>query len=301
MPQETASRDWRDIGAIPRVLPYAPAELTRGRLCRVGEGVGKVVYASEHWVVKRERTESEIIALIVVWKLLRRLELLLPAPLGRRLVQRPARQIRFLRILAQTIVLVVPRSIWFMTHIGNVWTLHQSRDQRGASLAEERLSGTSLIPQSVTFPPARVKVGGWPGWLEVHEATERVDTTLHQRLDELARSGRFEELELWLDRFLDLRQSGWRHGLFSIDAHLKNFGVTGDRVVLLDTGGLTDAWSEIEKRLAFEEQLPEPHIRLGMGRLLQSRPDIAARFNARWKEIVCPAGILRQWPSGQHA
>ena len=35
------------------LLPRAPAELTSGRLRRLGEGVGKVVYCSEHWVVKR--------------------------------------------------------------------------------------------------------------------------------------------------------------------------------------------------------------------------------------------------------
>jgi hypothetical protein len=286
-----------DMYAQPMVLSHAPSELTQRRLRRLGEGIGKVAYASDHWVVKRERSESEIIALIVIWKLLRRFERLLPARLGNQLLQRPAKQIRLLRVLAQPFVLAVPRGLWFMTHVGDVWTRHQSRDRRGATLAAEHLLGTSLIPKRVTFPPIRVRVGGWPGWLEVHEATERVEATFDQRLDELAKAGRFDELEQWLDRLLDLRQSGWRRGLFSVDAHLKNFGVTGDRVVLLDTGGLTDTWSEVEERLAFEEQLPEPHIRLGLGKLLAGRLDIAARFNARWKEVVCPAGVRRHWPS----
>jgi hypothetical protein len=283
--------------ADARVLPHAPSELTRGRLRRLGEGIGKVVYASDHWVVKRERTESEIIALIIVWKVLRRLQRLLPSPIGRRLVDRPAKQIRFLRVLTQGVVLVVPRSLWFMTHIGDVWTVHQSRDKRGEMLACEYLSGSSLIPDRVTFPPVRVSVGGWPGWIEVHEATERVESTLYQKLEELARAQRFDEIAVWLDRFLSLRQSGWQRGLFSVDAHLKNFGVTGDRLVLLDLGGLTDAWSEIQQRLAFEEQLPEPHVRLGLGRLLSSRPDIAANFNSRWRQVVSPAGVLHHWPS----
>jgi hypothetical protein len=280
-----------------RVLPHAPVELTRGRLRRLGEGVGKVVYASDHWVVKRDRSESEVIALIMVWKALRRLERLLPAPVGKRLVERPAKQIRLLRILAQPVVLVVPRSLWFMTHIGQVWTVHRARDERGEALAGERLHGTPLVPERVTFPPVRVRVARWPGWMEVHEATERVEATLHQRIEELAKAGRFDEIIEWLDRLLQVRQSGWERGLFSTDAHLKNFGVTGDRLVLLDAGGLTDKWPEIEQRLAFEEQLPEPHVRLGLARALASRPDIAERFNARWKQVVNTAGVRQHWPS----
>ena len=89
-----------------RELSHAPEELTRAPLRRLGEGIGKVVYASEHWVVKRERSPSAIIALIVIWKILRRLERLLPGSLGKRLVQRPARQIRVLRVFMQAIVLV---------------------------------------------------------------------------------------------------------------------------------------------------------------------------------------------------
>jgi hypothetical protein len=103
-------------------------------------------------------------------------------------------------------------------------------------------------------------------------------------------------LELWLDRFLELRQTGWQRGLFSVDAHLKNFGVSGDRVVLLDPGGLTDHWPEIEQRLSAQAGVAEPHLQLGLGPLLDSRPDIADRFNARWKEIVSRDGVLRHWP-----
>jgi len=32
-------------------------------------------------------------------------------------------------------------------------------------------------------------------------------------------------VELWLNRFLDTRLAGWQAGLFSTDAHLKNFAV----------------------------------------------------------------------------
>jgi hypothetical protein len=131
----------------------------------------------------------------------------------------------------------------------------------------------------------------------VSEATERVETTLHDRINDLARARRFEEIEVWLERFLELRQAGWSRGVFSLDAHLKNFGVTTDRVVLLDAGGLTNSWSEIESRLQFEDEVDEPHARLGLEMTLRDRPDIAERFDTRWKACVNREVVTRRWPS----
>jgi hypothetical protein len=279
-----------------KILPHAPEELTSTKLRRLGEGIGKVVYASEHWVVKRERSPAAMIALIVLWKGLRKLERILPEAIGARLVQRPARQLRWIRMIIEAFVLVIPRGFWFMTHIGDVWSLYSWRDVRGEKLAEEYLRGSELIPRKVYFPSTRVRVSGWPGYLTVSEATERVEATLDQRLNVLAAAGRYDAVELWLERLLETRQSGWQHGVFSVDAHLKNFGVTGDRVVLLDTGGLTDSWDDIEQRLSVEERTAEPHVRLGLGETLASRPDIAARFNERWKATVSEQGVRRNWP-----
>ena len=67
----------RERGQV-RVLPEAPKELTRGRLERLGEGIGKVVYASPQWVVQRERQSSEIRALIYMWKAEGKLQRFLP-------------------------------------------------------------------------------------------------------------------------------------------------------------------------------------------------------------------------------
>lgn len=278
------------------LLPHAPAELLQTRLRRLGEGVGKVVYASPHWVVKRERSPREVVAIIVLWHMLRRIELFLPGRVGKRLLQHPSRQIRFLRVLVEASMLVIPRSVWFTTHIRGVWKVYRKRDLRGERLASLHLTGTELMPESVTFPPVRVKVGGWPGWLTVSEATQRVECTLDAKLTSLSSAGRFDEVERWLDRFLELRQSGWQRGLFSVDAHLKNFGVCEDRIVLLDAGGLTDRWADIEKRLAFEKQVVQPHRQLGLEPILRSRPDIADRFNARWKSVVNPATVRHHWP-----
>jgi hypothetical protein len=290
MPQPLTS----EVSRGPRVLPHAPVELTQARLTRLGEGIGKVVYGSEHWVVKRERSPTEIIALIIIWKFLRKLTPVLPRWLAGQL-ENPTKQMRLLRVITQTCLFLVPQGVWFRTHIGEVSRAYHWNSVRGETLAQAHLTGTELVPERVLFPPTRVKVRGWPRWLLVHEATERVETTLYQRLAELGAAGRFEELERWLDRLLELRQIGWRRGLFSVDTHLKNFGVSGDHLVLLDTGGLTNTWADIERRLSFEETITQPHQQLGLGPILKSRPDIAARFDAHWKSIVNIDYIQLQW------
>lgn len=280
-----------------RVLAHAPEELTGGRLIRLGEGIGKVVYASEHWVVKRERRPSEIMALIGVWKFLRRVERLLPAWLKLRIVPDPGKRIRLLMLVFQGVVMSVPRGVWFTTHIGEYWRWYTRSEARGAVLAEKYLGGTSLIPERVTFPPVRVHIRDWPGWLIVSEATERVETTLHDRVNDLARSLRFDEIQVWLDRLLATRRAGWQRGVFSLDAHLKNFGVLGDRVVLLDTGGLTNRWPDIEGRLRVLDDFLSPHARLGLEMTLRDRPDIAERFDAQWRALVNPDSVRELWPA----
>ena len=287
--------------AAPAILPHAPAELFTTRLRRLSEGIGKVVYASQNWVVKRERSPNEVLALIAIWKIFRWTSGHLPGRIGHRLLERPSRRLRLLRVLIQALVLIIPRGIWLATHIGEMWRVYGHRSQRGERIAVERLTGTSLIPCRVTFPPVKVQIGGWPGWLTVCEAVERVEATLHHRLSQLANAGRYAEVEQWLERFLALRQSGWRLGVFSLDAHLKNFGVIGDRVVLLDSGGLTDSWADVETHLCFEDVASEPHIQLGLGSVLGSRPDLAERFNNRWRQVVSAQHVRLQWSASTSA
>lgn len=287
--------------ALPQVLPDIPEELTRQRLRRLGEGVGKVVYASSNWVVCRERSPSEIVALILLWRALRKLEALLPGSWARRLRERPSRRIRLLRVLLQGAILVFPRTLWYGSHIRDMLRLYHRRSVRGEKLAQTRLCGSLLVPGRVTFPPARVSIGGWPGWLVVSEAAERVECTLFQKMVQLAHESRFEELEEWLDRFLLTRRNGWSLGLFSTDAHLKNFGVIGTRILLLDSGGLTNRWSEVEQVLGKEEMIAQPHVRLGLGHVLAAHPEIASRFDQRWKATVNRAVVRSCWPAGSDA
>jgi hypothetical protein len=236
----------------PRVLPHAPEELIRQRLIRLGEGVGKVMYASPHWVVKRERSPTEIVAVIVVWKILRKVARLLPHPWRERFVNRPSQKIRLFRTQIQAFIAINPPSFCCITHIGEVWRVYHWRNVRGESLAQAHLAGTELVPGRILFPPTRVRVAGWPGYLLVHEVTGRVESTLPQRLLDLAASGRFNELERWLERLL--KQPNLPRGA-----------------------------------------VHQPHQQLGLASALRDRPDVAARFNARWKAIVNREHVLLQW------
>jgi hypothetical protein len=283
---------------VARELAHIPEELTRGRLKRLGEGIGKVVYASEHWVVKRERTPTEVAALIILWKILRRWFHMLPFHWGDRLLSKPSRILRLMRVATQAGMAVIPKSVWFTSHIAQVWRTHHYRDRRGERLARSHLKGTEVLPEVVVFPPAAVVVGGWPGWLLVEEATERVEDTLDRRIAQLAGEERFDEVEAWLNRFLDLRQTGWQLGVFSVDAHLRNFGVIGERIVLLDTGGLTNRWTDIAAKLRKDEGVVEAHVQLGLERTLAARPELARRFNERWKATVNRASVREHWPEG---
>jgi hypothetical protein len=280
-----------------QALESAPEELTRARLKRIGEGVGKVVYASEHWVVKRERGASEIIALILIWRLMKRLEPWLPGRLASRWFSHPSTPLRALRMALQALVSVVPRGIWFSTRWGRIWQKFVHRDVRGEYLAVKHLSGTSLVPETVTFPPTLVKVSGWPGWLVVTEATERVEETLYDRLKKLAAAGKWDEVERWLERLLELRRAGWRRGVFSVDAHLKNFGVIQSRVVLLDPGGLTDRWQDVAEHLASMEKNGPVTRQFGLEEILAGAPGLAERFETRWKELTSPQSLRDIWPA----
>ncbi|NWF83069.1 MAG: hypothetical protein HXY18_04480 [Bryobacteraceae bacterium] len=192
-----------------RVVARAPEELTAAKLEYLGEGVGKVVYASPHWVVKRERRPREILALIAIWRAVRKLEGYLPRSIARNFLERPAKQIRLLRLVAEALVTLVPLGYWLSSNVGNVRRLYRRRGRLGEFLAARHLAGAGLIAETITFPPVRVR--GWPGWLVVEEATERVEQTL--------------------------------------GAHLRNFGVPGGRVVLIAPRGRPPRGDEIAGRL----------------------------------------------------
>ena len=236
-----------------RVLAQAPAELTQGRLKRLGEGIGKVVSASEHWVGKRERTPSEVVALIV---------------------------------------LASGESSGSLG--GSCRSVSAAICSSGLPAA--RSGSPRTFVRSGANPTARAPGASVsPGVLTVSKATERVEAILFDRLAELAAADRFDEFEHWLEQLLLTRHSGWRLGLFSLDAHLKNYGIVQGRVVLIDPGGLTNQLVDIEEKLARERHGMAPHVRLGLEPLLADHPEIAARFDARWRETVHPDVLREVW------
>jgi hypothetical protein len=227
----------------------------------------------------------------------RKLERLLPRRLRHRLLAGPSVTLRLLRVLMQAVLRVVPQSLWYMRHLRELWATHIARDKHGEQLAREHLLGTDLVPEQISFPPVRVNVGGWLGYLTVDHATERVEATLLDQIASLAQDGEWAQVEVWLARLLETRRTAWSLGIFSVDAHLKNYGITENRVVLIDPGGLTTQWSDVHERLEFEQGMAAPHVRLGLGRVLAPRPDIADRFDADWKRTVSVEGVLKHWPS----
>jgi hypothetical protein len=82
-----------------------------------------------------------------------------------------------------------------------------------------------------------------------------------------------------------------------LDAHLQNFGVLGERVVLLDTGGLTNRWEDVAAGLEAGERFLSPHARLGLEMTLRDRPDIAERFDTQWRLTVNADSVRQQWPA----
>ncbi|MEZ5354980.1 MAG: hypothetical protein R2762_20275 [Bryobacteraceae bacterium] len=278
-----------------RALAAAPPELTGKPLERLGEGIGKVVYASEHWVVKRERSPLAMVSLIVLWRWLKRIEPWVPKSWWLRMTARPSRRVRLLSLITQAALAVIPRSLWYKGPVRQIWRTWVTRDRRGETLARRELTGSGLVPERIVFPPTQVRVRGWPRKMTVEEAAERVDCTLYERLAEAAQRNDPAALELWLDRFLELRLRGWSYGLFSVDPHAKNFGVIGERLVLLDPGGLTDRWQDVEQRLDLEDVVAQPHIQLGLGPVLASHPEVAARFDRRWREVVNRGEVRSRW------
>jgi hypothetical protein len=41
----------------------------------------------------------------------------------------------------------------------------------------------------------------------------------------------------------------------------------------------------------------QPHIQLGLGPLIGSRPEIARRFDSKWRAVVNTSTVRSHWPS----
>jgi hypothetical protein len=59
---------------------------------------------------------------------------------------------------------------------------------------------------------------------------------------------------------------------------------------------LTNNWSDIQKRLGPTDEFDSPHVKLGLEMTLRDRPDIAERFDARWRATVSAEAVRNSWP-----
>jgi hypothetical protein len=129
-------------------------------------------------------------------------------------------------------------------------------------------------------------------------AEERAECSLIQKLETLATLGQFDEIEIWLNRFIEFRRRAWSEGVFSADPHLKNYGVIGKRIVLLDFGGLTMDLKVVEDHLQETNGHRRPDQRLRLEKILEKRPDIAGRFNANWDNLMQLSVVRDAWQNG---
>jgi hypothetical protein len=52
----------------------------------------------------------------------------------------------------------------------------------------------------------------------------------------------------------------------------------------------------VEQRLEAEELMAQPHVRLGLGALLEEHSEIARRFDQRWKATINTKVVRECWP-----
>jgi hypothetical protein len=280
------------MAGAARVLSHAPEELTGGKLRRLGEGIGTVVYASDHWVVRRERSAADILALIVIWKALRGVARLLPGRLGARFLERPSRWIRLLRVTVRPLVVGFPHPVADDARRADV-ALYLSRDARGGVWPNSAWPARRCCPSASRFRPC-----AWGRRLARMADGERGHRTGGGDTGPaLAPPGDENRLRNWSagSSACWIAPGGLAPRPVFDRRAPQELGVVGDRVVLLDSGGLTDRWAEIETRLAPSDSAA-PHVMLGLETVLRARPDIAARFDERWNQVVSREGVLRHWP-----
>ena len=283
--------------AESHVVSHIPEELTLGTLRRLGEGIGKVVYASEHWVVSRERTPLEMVALIVLWKALRKLERLLPGAWGKTLRDRPSRQIRFLRVLVQGAIVVVPRALWFSSHIRDVLRLYHRRSVRGRETGANSFgrirtdSGAHRVPPGARshWRLARMADGLRGQRTGGFDAPSEDDAAggggSFRGAGSVARTpardapGGMAAGTVFAGRTSEKLRHHWRaHCPFGHGRADEPLGGSGKAV----GGGRV--------------QPTEPHVRLGLGELLEEHAEIARRFDQRWKDTINTEVVRECWP-----
>jgi hypothetical protein len=303
--ESEGGRDGRLTSAAADVEQVV-AELTATPLERVDGGTYRVVFGSRGWVVKRSRSFRNSVAIAVAAHLAeklrrvtdRRLRALGWGTPGLALdpMSREGRSRAMLRLAVVGIIraglTVVPAPLWKATP-----TAREVRDARlSSALSAElaaRLDGTGLTPPRIDVQATRVRARGRRSF-SVTTAFRRVNHTILADLRAHAKHRRDAEIDALLDGFLECQVELWRRGVFSMDIlPFVNYGVLDGRVVLLDSGSLTDDPLTIRRFLAARgAKLAYTEAVLAV--LLT--PERARRFRERMAGLFTPIVVRRYGP-----
>jgi len=158
---------------------------------------------------------------------------------------------------------------------------------------------SDLVPRRVSLPATRVRIKGWPWTLTIAEAEGRVEATLKDRIKTLSQAGQREDLEKWLNRFVEFQVRLWQEGVWNKDLNFSNYGIIGDTLVLLDHDELTDDLSEVEEIFGSPDMLGAIERRMMLpGHLVTSHAEVYRRFLARWQEVMVLANLETHWRRG---
>lgn len=269
------------------------AELTRGRLERVGSGFEKIVFGSPNWVVKVPRDErglaAALLATVVVGRALR----------PWRSSARPGATARLWQALQGALragLLLVPGRWLRGAGVERRVQWLRARAEECQRLALRCLDGTTLVPHRVELAPTVIRTARWGRRWTVTAAYQRVERTLWDEALRCRRLGRPRELEQCLDRLLLFQTELWRRGVFfGASNPLENHGVLGDRVVLLDHSGLTEDPRAIRDAL---DTVRAQWLDQTRGLYAAGRPAGAPdAFERRLAALMQPAAIRRYWPT----
>ena len=286
------------------------AELTRGRLERVGSGFESIVYGSTCWVVKIPRDErglaASLLATVVVGRALRPLRAWAEGrrgtgtARGRRWWSAGIVAARRLWPVLQggfrALLTMVPGRLWRGSGIERRARWLRARAEECQRLAVRCLDGTPLVPRRVELPPTGIRVARWGRRRTVTMAYQRVDRTLSDEVRRCRELGRFDALDQWLDRFLSFQIVLWQRGVFFAASNpYENHGVLGDRLVLLDYSGLIEDPQTIRLNLdtVRARWLEQTRDLYTTGRSTASREV----FEQRLSELLQPSAVRTHWPT----
>ncbi|MBZ0165314.1 MAG: rhomboid family intramembrane serine protease, partial [Candidatus Omnitrophica bacterium] len=288
------------------------AEITAQPLVRIGQGWQKVVYASDNWVVQQEWSIAAAATIVKRSRLLNKyIRRFVPNTTLASLRNPNTFTVKQFAVkIAKIIVFramfftlwslfkMMPRFVLQRTHSGRAILAHRDEARQAEDiLKNSALANSDYIPRRYSIKPTKVRLAGHLFSVTTTQVVERADNTLHDHLAMLVAEGRVEEAKEWLDRFLRMQVMLWEMGLFEYTFQPGNYGVIGQRLVLLDHGEMTNRHDEINVKLArwhdeayvwtvssFERAFGPEH------------QDIVQEYFERMTRLINKEAIEQHWP-----